>query len=200
METSDLPRHQLIVSLTEQHSEKTTDVAINLWEQMATQIISLVGEGGFHSLYARSLFLAQSTFPWIDASALSPRADHRFAALKMCLEGQTSAQASAANTLLLITFTDIVASLIGEQLTTRILRLAWGGDVSHEAGKEFNHALVKAGHVGVIDTRSLDLSIDETLHGLIACRPSASSSTPCPDSSWRWRPSFRKIFAARCTG
>ncbi len=29
------------------------------------------------------------------------------------------------------------------------------------------HALVKAGHVGVIDTRSLDLSIDETLHDLI---------------------------------
>jgi circadian clock protein KaiC len=29
-------------------------------------------------------------------------------------------------------------------------------------------ALVKAGHVGVIDTRSLDLSIDETLHDLIS--------------------------------
>ena len=29
------------------------------------------------------------------------------------------------------------------------------------------NALVKAGHVGVIDTRSLDLSIDETLHDLI---------------------------------
>jgi len=29
------------------------------------------------------------------------------------------------------------------------------------------HALVKAGQVGVIDTRSLDLSIDETLHDLI---------------------------------
>lgn len=30
------------------------------------------------------------------------------------------------------------------------------------------NALVKAGHVGVINTRSLDLSIDETLHDLIA--------------------------------
>lgn len=139
METSDLPRHQLIVSLTERHPEEVTDAAINLWEQMATQIISLVGEGGFNSLYARSLVLALSTFPWLEASALSPRTDHRFAALKMCLEGQTSAQASAANTLLLITFTDIVASLIGEQLTTSILRSAWVNDASHGAGKEFNH-------------------------------------------------------------
>lgn len=132
-------RHQIIESLMVQHPEKVTDAAINLWEQMATQIISIVGEGGFNSLYARSVFLAQSTFPWLEASALPPGADHRFAALKMCLEGQTSAQASAANTLLLITFTDIVASLIGEQLTTRILRLAWGGDASHGAGKEFKH-------------------------------------------------------------
>ena len=29
------------------------------------------------------------------------------------------------------------------------------------------HSLIQAGHVGVIDTRSLDLSIDETLHDLI---------------------------------
>lgn len=122
-----------------QHPENVTDAANNLWEQMATKIISIVGEGGFNSLYARSLFLAQSTFPWLEASALSPRTDHRFAALKMCLEGQTSAQASAANTLLLITFTDIVASLIGEQLTTNILRSAWGNGASHGADKEFKH-------------------------------------------------------------
>jgi hypothetical protein len=139
MENSDLLRHQLIISLTERHPEEITDAAINLWEQMATQIISLVGEGGFNSLYARSLVLALSTFPWLEASALSPRTDHRFAELKICLEGQTSAQASAANSLLLITFTDIVASLIGEQLTTSILRSAWGNNASHGVGKEFKH-------------------------------------------------------------
>ena len=48
----------------------------------------------------------------------------------MCLERQTPAQASEANRLLLITFTDILASLIGEQLTTSILRLAWANDAS----------------------------------------------------------------------
>ncbi|MEQ6342457.1 MAG: hypothetical protein M3A44_12620 [Gammaproteobacteria bacterium] len=122
-----------------QPPEKIEDAAIILWEQMATQIISIVGEGGLNSLYARSVFIAQSTFPWLEAIALSPQTDHRFAALKMCLEGQPSAQASAANTLLLITFTDIVASLIGEQLTTRILRSAWGTDASHGADKEFKH-------------------------------------------------------------
>ena len=137
METSCLLRHQIIKNLMAEHTEKVADAAINLWALMATQIISIVGEGGFNSLYARSVFLTQSTFPWLAADPLSPQADHRFAELKMSLEGQTPAQASEANSLLLITFTDILASLIGEQLTTSILRSAWGNDASYSTSKEF---------------------------------------------------------------
>jgi len=48
-------------------------------------------------------------------------------------------QASAANSLLLIKFTDILASLIGEGLTTSILRSAWGNDAPNRAGKELKH-------------------------------------------------------------
>lgn len=125
METKELLRHQIINSLMAQHTEKVADAAINLWEQMATQIISIVGEGGFNSIYARSVFLTRSTFPWIADDALPPQTDQRFAGLKMSLEGQTPAQAREASSLLLITFTDIQASLIGEELTTRILRSAW---------------------------------------------------------------------------
>jgi hypothetical protein len=136
METSDPLRHQIIKSFLALPNERVADAAIHLWEQMATQIISIVGEDGFHSLYARSLFLSQSTFPWLAASSLAPQAEHRFAGLKTSLEGQAPAQASEANSLLLITFTDILASLIGEQLTTRILRLAWNTDILNSTGKE----------------------------------------------------------------
>jgi len=139
MQASDVLRHQVIENLMAPHPEKGADAAIGLWEQMATQIISLVGEGGFNSLYARSVFLTQSTFPWLTASALSPQADHRFVQLKTSFEGQTPAEVYAANRLLLITFTDILAALIGEQLTTSILRLAWSVDASDKAGKEFEN-------------------------------------------------------------
>lgn len=122
-----------------QHPEKVADTAINLWEQMATQIISVVGEGGFNSLYARSVFLAQSTFSWLAVGSLSAQSDDRFAELKMSFEGQKPEQVGEANSLLLITFTDILASLIGEQLTTSILRSAWGFDASNRADKEFKN-------------------------------------------------------------
>jgi hypothetical protein len=77
METSDLLRYQIIKSVIAQHPEK--GAAINLWEQMASEVISIVGEGGFNSLYARSLFLSQSTFPWLAAASLSAQTDSRFA-------------------------------------------------------------------------------------------------------------------------
>ena len=120
-------RYQIIDRVVAEHTE--VDAAINLWEQMATQLIALVGEDGFNSLYARSLFLTQSTFLWLAAGSPSLRTDRRFANLKNSLEGQTLAQAVKANSFLLITFTDILASLIGEQLTNNILRMAWGVEV-----------------------------------------------------------------------
>lgn len=133
METSDPLRHRIIKSLIAQHPAKVADAVINLWEPIATEIILIVGEGGFDSLYARSVFLARSTFPWLAAGPLPPQAEQRFAGLYISLEGQTPAQVSDANSLLLITFTDILAALIGEQLTTQILRSAWGIDASDKA-------------------------------------------------------------------
>lgn len=128
METSDMTRHQTIRNITAQHPDKVADAAIAIWEPVAAEIISVIGEGGFNTLYARSLFLTQSTFPWLAASPPPAQPEHRFAQLKMTLEGQTPAQGSAANCLLLITFTDILAALIGEPLTASILRLAWGSE------------------------------------------------------------------------
>jgi len=122
-----------------QHKDKVADAAIGLWEQMATQIISIVGEDGFNSLYARSVYLAQPKFPWLTANSLSPQTDQRFAELKMHLEGQTLLQAREANSLLLLTFTGILATLIGEPLTSRILRSAWGNDASYSTSKEFKN-------------------------------------------------------------
>jgi hypothetical protein len=124
---NDLPRHRTIKIITAQLPEKPTDAAINLWELMAAQIISVIGESGFSSIYARSLFLAQSTFPWLPDDSTAA-AEHRFAELKKSLDAQPASQAGEANSLLLLTFTDILASLIGETLTSHLLYLAWGGN------------------------------------------------------------------------
>jgi hypothetical protein len=139
MDMSSQLRHQLIESLATPPTDKGADAAMRLWEQMSAKIISIVGEGGFHSLYARSLFIARARFPWLAADELPTQTDQLFAQLKKCFESQTPVQASAANSLLLITFTDILSSLIGEALTTSILRSAWEADASDLAGKGFKN-------------------------------------------------------------
>jgi hypothetical protein len=139
METSDLPRHLLIKSLMAKQTEKVADAAIILWEQLAIQVVSIVGEDGFNALYVRSIFLSRSTFPGLPAIPLPPQKGHRFAELKISFEGQSPVQVREANSLLLITLTDILASLIGEQLINRILRLAWGAEIPNETGKEFKN-------------------------------------------------------------
>ena len=139
MDPSNLQRHQIIENLTTPPTGNVADAAVVLWSQMAAKIISIVGEGGFHSLFARSIFLAQSSYPWLATGGLSVQKEQRFTDLKKCLEAQTPAQANAANNLLLITFTDILTSLIGEELTTSILRSAWGVKASNQSGKEFKN-------------------------------------------------------------
>lgn len=139
METSPLLRQQIINSLMAQQPENIADAAMDLWEKLAAEIISIVGEAGFNSLYERSVHLAQSTFPWLQACSSPPQTRYRFAELRMCLAEQTPAHAREANSLLLTTFTDILASLIGEQLTASILRSAWGNLASVPSGKEFDN-------------------------------------------------------------
>lgn len=136
MATNDPLRQQLIESLISEHTAKFSDAAVIQWELMAAKIIAIVGKGGFNSLYARSVFLTQVTYPWLAACVLSQQQEQLFTALKIGFEAQTPAQAREANSALLTTFTDILTSLIGDQLTENILYSAWGDGASDNAAKE----------------------------------------------------------------
>ena len=132
-------RHQIIESLTASHPEKAADTAIVLWGLLATQIVAIIGVGGFNSLYARSLFLTQSSFPWLTGCELPCPAEQRFAALKNCLRAQASGDAIQANNHLLRTFTDILADLIGEE--PRLVFYVRPGAITrpHKISKRFKH-------------------------------------------------------------
>lgn len=139
MEKSGLPRHESIDRLTAGPTATTTDAAVALWEPVATEIIAVVGVNGFDSLFARSVDLTQATFPWLDGGPAALPDDQRFAGLKASLDGAAPELARAANRLLLTIFTDILASLIGEQLTTRILDSAWGNGAPNKLGKDLTN-------------------------------------------------------------
>lgn len=132
METSQLLRHQTIKRLLEGNTDKFERIIKSIWEPLAIQIVSTVGEDGFTAIYARALFLTQKTYPWLETCPQSFSTQSRFADLKQVFEGQPETQITEANSLLLITLTDILASLIGESLIKRILQLAWCHDMPKE--------------------------------------------------------------------
>lgn len=107
-----------------------------MWESLTAQIVLLVGESGFDSLYARSVLLNQARFPWLSAAAPVTQADKRFTNLLARLQAQPQVIAIEANRQLLVTLTDILASLIGEPLTASILDSAWQSEAQTKVGKE----------------------------------------------------------------
>jgi len=141
MPTSDIRREQLIQTAMARGDGEVADTVIQLWQSLASQLISIIGEGGFNALYARSIYLTREAFPWLVSGDALCAANVQFTDLKINLEGQNAIEAHKASHMLILTFTNILASLIGEPLTIGILNSAWGGDASDKdiAGKEFPH-------------------------------------------------------------
>ncbi len=109
--------------------EAIVDVTILLWEKLAVELSSIVGDGGFQSIYSRSGNLAAARFPWLVLNASLQQNDLQFAGLRRSLEGRDANEAGEASIVLLDIFLDILTSLIGELLMTNLLHSAWGDDV-----------------------------------------------------------------------
>lgn len=129
-------RDQMIRRAVMQRPDAVVEVSIKLWEKLAHELVSIIGQGGFQSLYKRSLHLTSVTFPWMEINSSLQQNGSGFAELKECLEGQDATNASEASAALLITFINILALLIGELLTSSILRMAWGDDALDTVVKE----------------------------------------------------------------
>lgn len=97
------------------------------WKQLASHLSPLIGESGFAALYRRAVRLVSAEHDWLHAPQASSSADELLSALRSQLGAEDERQAKAANIALLATFTKLLAGLIGEALTIRLLHAAWNG-------------------------------------------------------------------------
>lgn len=125
-------RHIMTASL-----EPPGQISVQLWQQLATCLVPIVGKDGFQALYDRSLHLAASSYEWLPSAG-----GHRFAAddtpfggLVGSLQGKPAQEALDACILLLSTFVDILSLLIGEHLATNLMSVAWGSAFETAQGK-----------------------------------------------------------------
>jgi len=83
-------------------------------------------------LFSRALHRTSTLFPWLAFAVDRGGSANPLPSLMVCLAGQHTATAAEASYTLLLTFTELLATLIGESLTTRLLAPVWAGPVPSE--------------------------------------------------------------------
>ena len=95
------------------------------WQKAAAQLIPVIGRGGVDVLFNRSLHLTCTAFPWL--TILGDKRDNSalLASIKERLAAREMDDAVKASCTLLITFIELLKTLIGESLAERLLSSIW---------------------------------------------------------------------------
>lgn len=139
MTNTHTQRHQQVRLAVQQRPQAVLEHTALLWEQLAGELIAIIGEVGFMAIYTRSLHICRTQYPWLGTSQVQGTAGTRFSGLITVLQEREGEEVTEASCNLLITFVDILAGLIGDHMTRNILQLAWGDSAPEGAAKEFGN-------------------------------------------------------------
>jgi hypothetical protein len=123
-------RHLILRKLAHQpqaDGRVVAGVAAHTWDQIVSEVALLIGDEGVRALYRRSLHLTKAALPRF-AELNNEQSQGSFDELLARFEVLNAADVSNFSSTLLITFTELLATLIGERLTTRLTQSAWRED------------------------------------------------------------------------
>lgn len=101
------------------------EATLGTWRRMAAQLVPVIGERGVEVLLTRALHLTSAAFPWLASAGERGEMAATLASIRAALERQDDAVAAEASCALLVTFTEVLTTLIGEPLTERLLGPVW---------------------------------------------------------------------------
>lgn len=101
------------------------EATISTWRQMAGLCTPVIGARGVDVIFRRSMYLTGKTFPWLASGEEQGGSAVLLASLKVSLAGRDADDAAAAGYTLLATFLELLATLIGESLTERLVSPVW---------------------------------------------------------------------------
>lgn len=129
MKTGDATRLEMIDEVLAAHAGNSATGpgagGTDPWERLVAQLSPLIGEVGLCALFARARHLSSPERHPYAANAELRSSKILLETLAAQLQTMEPAQARAYNAALLATFTRLLAGLIGEALTARLLNTAW---------------------------------------------------------------------------
>ncbi|ACU90321.1 hypothetical protein Dbac_2239 [Desulfomicrobium baculatum DSM 4028] len=95
------------------------------WLLMSAQLTPVIGGNGVEAILKRSVHLTSVVFPWMTIPDAQMDIDSLPVRINALLAGREPVAAAQASSSLLITFTELLATLIGNSLTRRLLDPVW---------------------------------------------------------------------------
>jgi hypothetical protein len=140
MENKDDKQRELLHGVTTSMSASTPpldrDPLLHPWKRLALQLSPLIGESGFCALFGRALRLVIPQFDWLKAVPPGKNAEQSLVTLSGAYLTVHIDAATAANTALLNTYTQLLSALIGKALTSRLLDSAWNSKHEQKNAQE----------------------------------------------------------------
>ncbi len=124
-------RHAAIRSTLARHvggvpdASVVAEAALGAWQQVAERLEPVIGARGVAVLFGRALHLTRKRFAWLVVAWDPADSGASLTHLKACIEARATEDAAQAGCALLATFTELLATLIGESLTERLLGPVW---------------------------------------------------------------------------
>ncbi len=101
------------------------DATLSTWHQVAVRLVPVIGARGVDALFNRSLHVTSKTYPWLAVDGQDENVAMLLSGLRARIETQQLIDAVEACHALLVNFTELLASLIGDSLTKRLLISVW---------------------------------------------------------------------------
>jgi len=105
--------------------EQLADAVVTVWHDIDLALHPIIGHRGVAALFLRSLRLTAAVHPWLAGVQRDLATAIDVTALRAALLQQTFAEAAAAGTALFRSFEQLLASLVGIELTTQLLQSVW---------------------------------------------------------------------------
>jgi hypothetical protein len=101
--------------------------ALRTYDELVRVAAPLIGQGGVEALMSRAVHLARRQYPWLSSERPdSPeQEEHTFAQVAQCLEQAEAGTAANAAGAIFGLSASLLATLIGDGLTSSLLYKAW---------------------------------------------------------------------------
>lgn len=101
------------------------EATLRTGREMSARLAPVIGARGVDVLFGRALHLTSAAFPWLAGTALDADEGAQLERAGRRLGAAEPAVAAEAGSALLLTFAELLESLIGESLTGRLLDPVW---------------------------------------------------------------------------